>query len=396
MPINPLQLPDPVKAPLLDFTPLNRIGDAIGDYRMRQQVGEIVSQATGPDGKVDAAKIATSLAQRGYTDQARPYMALAESQANAARAQANSDRSFRLQENESARRANESQRDYDLRVRALNEGRTPPGFQRGPDGGMSAIPGGPSDPAYIQKTNEAKDKGIQEQIRERELAVRQRGLDANDPNIRAFILTGKMPREDQQPLSATDKKFIAEADEGVLSAENAISSLGRAIELSPKALAGPLAGQIGYGTSLFGSESGKATTNLTNEVMTNALGQLKAIFGGNPTEGERKIMLELQGSVNQPNEVRIDIYNRAKGLAEKRLEFNRKRAEELRGGTFYKPAAKPDQGGQAAQPSAPAVATREQANQAIDSARRAVQQGIMTVEQANEKLRAMGAPPLAK
>ena len=95
---------------------------------------------------------------------------------------------------------------------------------------------------------------------------------------------------------------------------------------------------------MLGSEGGVATTELTNLVMTNALGQLKAIFGAAPTEGERKILLEIQGSVNQPDEVRQNIYARAMQLAEMRLKFNKQRSDELRGGTFYKPpgdAAKP-------------------------------------------------------
>lgn len=170
------------------------------------------------------------------------------------------------------------------------------------------------------------------------------GLKPGSPQYQSFVLTGKMPREDQQPLSATDKKAIMEADEGVLAAQTAIDALRQAKELSKKAYAGPTAGIRGYGTSLLGSEGGVATTELTNLVMTNALGQLKAIFGAAPTEGERKILLEIQGSVNQPDEVRQKIYDRAMQLAEMRLKFNKQRSDELRGGTFYKPpgdAAKP-------------------------------------------------------
>lgn len=164
----------------------------------------------------------------------------------------------------------------------------------------------------------------------------QYGIKPGSLAYQAYVLTGKMPREDQQPLSATDKKAIMEADEGVLSAQTAIESLNRAKALSKEAYAGPLASQRGYTASLFGSKAGEATTDLNNQVMTNALGQLKAIFGGNPTEGERAVLLEIQGSANQPDAVRQKIYDRAIALAEKRLAFNKQRAGELRGGTFYK------------------------------------------------------------
>ena len=60
-------------------------------------------------------------------------------------------------------------------------------------------------------------------------------------------------------------------------------------------------------------------------------------FGGAPTEGERKILLDIQGSSNLPDAVRQKIYDRAIGMAQSRLKFNEERAKELRGGQFYKP-----------------------------------------------------------
>lgn len=164
----------------------------------------------------------------------------------------------------------------------------------------------------------------------------QYGLKPGSPQHQAFVLTGKMPREDQQPLTPTDKKAIMEADEGVMAAETAIASLNRAKALSKEAYSGPMAGTRGYVSSQWGSRAGEATTDLTNETTTNALSQLKSIFGAAPTEGERAILLEIQGSVNQPDAVRQKIFDRAIILAERRLDFNRRRANELRGGTFYK------------------------------------------------------------
>lgn len=171
----------------------------------------------------------------------------------------------------------------------------------------------------------------------RKAQAAQLGIDPKSPQYQSFVLTGRMPREDQQPLSATDKKAIMEADESVLASETAVKALDEAMELSKKAYTGPTAGARGYLGSLAGMESGEATANLNNLVMSNALGQLKSIFGAAPTEGERKILMEIQGSVNQPDKVRQDIFSRAKVLAQRRAAFNKQRADELRGGTFYKP-----------------------------------------------------------
>jgi GH24 family phage-related lysozyme (muramidase) len=212
----------------------------------------------------------------------------------------------------------------------------PAGFSRTQGGGLVPIPGGPADPKYIASTVGAKDKTT-EQIAEREAAVRGRGLDPNDPQFRSYILTGKMPREDQQPLTATDKKAILEADEGVMAAEAALTALNQAKTLSKDAFSGPLASQRGYVAGLTGPGAGQTTTDLDNLIQSNALSQLKSIFGAAPTEGERKILLEIQGSTSQPDAVRQKIYDRAIVMANRRLELNRQRANELRGGTFYKP-----------------------------------------------------------
>lgn len=182
---------------------------------------------------------------------------------------------------------------------------------------------------------------------QRQQAAEQYGLTPDDPRYQSFLLTGKMPREDAQPLTATDKKAILEADEMVAANENAITALGQAEQLSEKANSGWLAGtRATLGNNLpdlmvpdmvSSPDSSVATTDMDNAVVGQALASLKTIFGGNPTEGERAILLQLQGSSSMPVDVRKRVFARAKELAAKRLEFNRQRAQELRGGSFYKP-----------------------------------------------------------
>lgn len=170
------------------------------------------------------------------------------------------------------------------------------------------------------------------------------GLDPEQPGNKVYIATGKMPREDQQPLSATDKKAILEADELVLASRNTIDGLERAKELSKKAYAGSVFGLPGTGadvrsaigsTAPWATPEADATRELKNVVLSQALENLKATFGAAPTEGERKILLEIQGSVDQPQAVREAIYRRAQDLARIRLKFNEERAAQLRGGTYY-------------------------------------------------------------
>ena len=195
-----------------------------------------------------------------------------------------------------------------------------------------------SNPAEYAK--EKTKTSPEEETAGRERAAARAGLKPGDPGYQSFVLTGKMPREDAGPLSATDKKAILEADEMVLTNRSAIDNLRQAKELSAKAYDGVTASVRGALTGNLGSDAGKATIEYNNLIATNALGQLKAIFGGAPTEGERKILLEVQGSANLPHDVRVKVLDRAMAAAQRRLDFNEQRARELRGGEYYKPEDK--------------------------------------------------------
>lgn len=181
----------------------------------------------------------------------------------------------------------------------------------------------------------------------RRAAAAQNGLMPDNPAYQSFILTGKMPREDQAPLTATDKKAILEADDLVNTNISVISALDQAMAIngqanegvgaSARAVIGNALPDYLLPDAVSSPESSQATADYDNLVMGQALTQLKAVFGAAPTEGERGILLELQASSNKPKEVRARILTRAKELAQKRLEFNQQRAEGIRGGTYYKP-----------------------------------------------------------
>jgi hypothetical protein len=177
------------------------------------------------------------------------------------------------------------------------------------------------------------------------------GLKPDDPAYKTYLATGKMPREDQQPLTATDKQAIMDAEDQVFAAQNAVTNLNKAKELSKAAFEGPTAGLRGTVGALVGNEGAIATKEMDNLITTNALQSLKSIFGGNPTEGERAILLKIQGASSETHAVREKIFDEAIRMANRRMEFNRRKADELRGGSYYKPQ-KPGETQQ--QPAAPA------------------------------------------
>ena len=223
-------------------------------------------------------------------------------------------------------------------------------------------PGGPEVVMQGQTKPDYSDPAYMAEFRKTQAA--QLGIAPDDPRYAPFVATGKFPREDAQPLTATDKKAILEADEMVMANETAIKALEEAKKISPQANQGWFAGTRAsiannlpdwlVPDAVSSPEGGQATVDLDNAVVGQALAQLKTIFGGAPTEGERAILLELQGSSSQPEDVRQKIYDRAMRAAQQRLEFNRQRAMQLRNQDYYKGG-----GGQPAPGSTPSGVTQE-------------------------------------
>lgn len=166
-------------------------------------------------------------------------------------------------------------------------------------------------------------------------------------------------------LSATETRELFSTEENIQAANNVISALDTALDLNDKSASGWGAEQFaGIGANLpdwvpglGGNETRDANTlQLKNVVTEQALSQLKLTFGAAPTEGERQILLDIQGSVNQPQEVRKRIFDRAKELAIKRLQFNEGKKQRIQAGAYgsvQQPGQQPALQGGADQGAAP-------------------------------------------
>lgn len=365
-----------LSVPQVDFSGLAQLP---GIYKQGQ--ADALRQQTlanlGQGGAVDATALLKSgdlsLAQLGMTMQQR--QAEAERQARqdafqreeAARAQRNADRSYGLQARASAR---------------ADEGPVEKASQRAAVAKQYGLtPDMPEFKAFVLNGElPAQNTTVGAQVEQRKAAAQSLGMTPDNPGYQSFILTGKMPREDAQPLTATDKKAILEADEGVMTNKSVIGQLNEARKLSPDVHSSYFASaraKIGNNLpdwlvpdAIASPKSAAATANYDNIVLGQALSQLKSTFGAAPTEGERKILLELQASADKPDAVRQEILKRAAALAENRLKFNEQRAAELRGGSYYKP-----QGG-APKPQAPAAPSQGNgADTMLQHARDALAQG---------------------
>lgn len=197
-------------------------------------------------------------------------------------------------------------------------------------------------PGMIPLTN---GDGLEPKARQRQQLAQQYGLDPNSEEGRRFILTGSLPAADKG-VTAGDRLAIRDSDDIVMQGQATLGLLGKAMGLSPTANSGFLSGTRSWlGANLpdgafpdflSSPESGQATLEYDSTIKEQALGQLKTIFGAAPTEGEREILMEIQGASSQPREVREKILKRAMAEVQKRIDYNAARAADLRSGTYYK------------------------------------------------------------
>lgn len=140
-------------------------------------------------------------------------------------------------------------------------------------------------------------------------------------------------------MSATAQKELIETDEQIQGGAGALELFKQAKALNDKAMGFTGAGALAAAGSLLPEairpESVNATQDLDNILQSAALPQLKAIFGGMPTEGERKILLDVQGSSSKPPAVRKQIFERAEKAIQSRIKFAEDKAKSLRSGTYF-------------------------------------------------------------
>jgi hypothetical protein len=161
-----------------------------------------------------------------------------------------------------------------------------------------------------------------------------------------FRMGNKLVRADGAPVAEVDKPerklspteigLVDEKTKSVGAGKEALIALNRALELNPTALEGSLTGVRKSLGALFSSDDPAyvATEELDKTIIGSALTQMKTIFGGNPTEGERKILLDMQGASNQPRAVRERIFQNARAAVQRRLEADAQMLTDVRSGSF--------------------------------------------------------------
>ena len=186
----------------------------------------------------------------------------------------------------------------------------------------------------------ANNQNATAKLHESQIPEVQSRIDLNRSKIGANVVNpdGSITTPKGKPikLSATSEKELFEADDNIQAAKNVVGILEEALSMNDKAYSG-------YGAKMRAtlrsnlpgeSEAANATVNLDNMMTGQALESLKMVFGGMPTEGERKILLEMQASADKTPQQRKDIIARAIKAAKNRAVFNTNKANALRSGTY--------------------------------------------------------------
>lgn len=170
----------------------------------------------------------------------------------------------------------------------------------------------------------------------------RRGQDISNANAaaaRAVTIRGQdLPPKAAKggPMSVTLQKELLESDDTAQASQAVIGTLNSALKINNKAYSG-------YGakpravlrSNLPGqSDSADATIAIDNMMTGQALESLKLIFGGMPTEGERKILLDMQASSDKTPKQREEIMKRAIAAAQRRGAYAKRKADAIRKGTY--------------------------------------------------------------
>ena len=163
------------------------------------------------------------------------------------------------------------------------------------------------------------------------------GMSVQQANQALAMSKFENQKAQQSKLSPQEMKLKSETEDILTSTDQAMADLKRAYQLNPNTFDTSL-GDIAQRKVLetAGSKDPKviATREQTNLLSKSAVGKLKTAFGGNPTEGERKILLDLEGIDSKSKEERAIIMRNSYTALKNRREREQKRLNDIKQGLY--------------------------------------------------------------
>lgn len=136
------------------------------------------------------------------------------------------------------------------------------------------------------------------------------------------------------PVPAGVQKRVDDLKVVIRNGNGAVQDLKRAMELSEKAYSGLTAGITRAGARFLGVDDDRveASTEMEQLVLQTVLPNLKQIFGGNPTEGERAMLLDMNASLTMNPGERKKLLRNALTMLQRRMEAAQADLESTLGG----------------------------------------------------------------
>jgi hypothetical protein len=144
-------------------------------------------------------------------------------------------------------------------------------------------------------------------------------------------------KQQQTRLSPAEVTLKKEAEDFIASSKQSLLDLKQAYALNPNSLAG---GWLEKGQQFLSEAAGSKDPVIVNtRIINNLLGsqglaKLKATFGGAPTEGERAILMELEGIGSKTREERAAIIKRTYKVLQDRMAREQARLDQITSGAY--------------------------------------------------------------
>ena len=193
----------------------------------------------------------------------------------------------------------------------------------------------PGTPKYQKRVSEIADMNVERQMAS--INATLANMSVAQANQALAQQKFGFQQEQAAKLTAPEVKLKTETEDTVAQTDKVLSTLKEAYKLNPNTFDTSV-GDTAQRKMLeaVGSKDPKVqnTRLLENMLSDQAVAGLKASFGGNPTEGERAIILSLQGIGAKSVEERKQIIKRAYDAAKLAKERHAKRLNEINQGLY--------------------------------------------------------------
>jgi hypothetical protein len=186
----------------------------------------------------------------------------------------------------------------------------------------------PGTPEYLAKVKELTDLDVQRKIGEIDAKIKGLELAGQNAELREQLSSRLSPKEIEMKSTLEDQ---------VATGQQALADLKQAYSLNANSFEGGLLDRAQRAAlEAAGSKDPKVVNTRVMENLLGAQGlaKLKATFGGAPTEGERAILMELEGIGAKTRDERAAIMKRTYSVLADRIKREQKRLQDISTGRY--------------------------------------------------------------